>query len=176
MGRIVSERRRYLAVAACAVVVCAGAAVVGVVSQTASASRLPTAPSGGSVIGGVDGGGGLVVNAPGMWFAFNGAWESSASPVGIDQVMPRAGIARALHVHEQHEDPPTSVGALTFTIWKNDAATGVTCEVPVGSTSCSDDVDLARFAEGDRITLRLSSSVTVDAGDVSWSAVYQDGR
>jgi hypothetical protein len=176
MGRIVSVRRRHLLVAV-ASLTCAGAVIVGVANQSASASRRPTAPSDGSVIGGIDASGnGVIVNAPGMWFSFNGAWQNATGPVGIDQVMPRAGTARALHVFEQHQVPPTSVGSLTFTIWKNDAPTDVSCEVPAGSTSCSDDLHLARFAEGDRIALQLSSSLTVDAGAMSWSAVYDSAR
>ncbi len=66
----------------------------------------------------------------------------------------------------------------TFTVWKNGAATGLTCSVSAASTSpqsCSDAVHTVAVAAGDRLSMQVANTGSAATGNVveGWGMVCQ---
>jgi hypothetical protein len=67
----------------------------------------------------------------------------------------------------------TSVSANTvLVVQKNGVNTAVTCTVPKGGSSCSDNADTATFAQGDAVLVHASYSGLNSATSPAWSATY----
>jgi hypothetical protein len=56
-----------------------------------------------------------------------------------------------------------------FTVMKNGEATGVTCTVALGATSCADSADSVAFTAGQTIALRSVPTANPPARSARWS-------
>jgi hypothetical protein len=63
--------------------------------------------------------------------------------------------------------------AWTVTVFKNGAATAITCTVASGAQTCSDSTHSVAFAVTDQIQVQVTYSGNGGGGFSAWSGTYQ---
>jgi hypothetical protein len=59
---------------------------------------------------------------------------------------------------------------VVFTLFKNGAATAVTCTISSGGTTCSDNSDSVSFSAGDVVAVRIQNNSSNFVRDTRWTA------
>ena len=93
---------------------------------------------------------------------------SSTTETTVRLPVPIGGTVANLAVSLGGE-PMTGGKLYAFTIMRNGEATGVTCTVAVGTTSCADSVNSAAFSAGQTIALRSAPTANPPARAARWS-------
>jgi Collagen triple helix repeat (20 copies) len=94
----------------------------------------------------------------------------SATAVVARTTLPAGGTLRTFTA--SLGEAAGATGSVTFTVFKNETATGVTCSIPVGFLACVDTADTVTFAAGDRIEIEIKNGAGVFLVNANWTAGY----
>lgn len=156
----------------------------GVVGQPGQPG--PTGPTGPTGPPGTEAGLNIVYGSadlidrttPLAYVGLGGTGAAPADAPTSDSLVPFAGILSNLGVHFVTD--ATAATTVTATIYKNDAATALTCRAnpaTPGPFSCTDTVHSVAFAAGATLTLRVdnaaNSNGTGSLSGVRWTAQYR---
>jgi hypothetical protein len=87
-----------------------------------------------------------------------GSGRQELDPNDADTPLPIGGTLGDLRV----EQTTTGADPVAATVWINGVATGITCTIASGDTSCSDTTNTSTVSPGDRVTIEVNAG---DLGD-----------
>jgi len=128
----------------------------------------PTGPTGPSVPSYVTGSSGGQALPPGFHYVGVGGWGNVDDDVA--QVVPVTGTLSHLFVRRSAAAPAPGPTILTFTLYKNGAATALTCNNDQAGTAleCSDTSHTVPVAAGDTVSLQALTPNIVEP-TISWA-------
>jgi hypothetical protein len=119
----------------------------------------PTGPAGTAYVGGGFGG-----SLP--LFGFNMSLYAQTNPTA----MVYSGTLSHFTVHFF---TPVSTNTVLI-VERNGSSTGITCTVPAGTKTCSDEAHTASFAAGETVLIHASYSGILNSGtNPTWSGSYR---
>ncbi len=135
---------------------------------------------------GSGGGGGSSMILVGGGSAFNGSYTddnfiplaSSFRGSSYDLAASRVSLSGTLNLFAAAIPDATTETNYVFTVYKNGVATGLTCTVNQGSTSCSDLANCVEFTAGDTMAVLFkgnSGTGTSDNREGRFTAVFNVG-
>ncbi len=99
--------------------------------------------------------------------------NQNANETLVQNVIPATGTIKNFYVFV--ETAPVAGRSWTFTVRKNAADSAVTCTIVGDGTlrQCSDTTNVAPFAAGDLVAIRISASAPAPAGTPGqWTAQF----
>ncbi len=107
---------------------------------------------------------------------FGGPYEvwTATTSAAADVVMTSAGTLSNFTAADSVEED-AGHAPWTFTVYKNDVATSITCSIAAATTTCTDTTHTVAFAVGDKLSVLVTNTNKVDtahAAVVGWRANY----
>jgi hypothetical protein len=136
------------------------------VSRNVTINAIPGSLPGKAIIGG--GFTGVMASTTQNYLRFFGDHGPSTSYNLKSMPIPIAGTFKNLYVNKA-----TGATVVTFTLYKNGVATGLTCATSnLAPATCSDLTDSVSVLTGDTIAMGILPSTTTSTGDVSFSVEF----
>ncbi len=137
-----------------------------VVSRNVTINAIPGSLPVKTIMGG--GFTGAIASTAQNYLRFFGDHGPSTSYTLKSMIIPIAGTFKNLNVNKA-----TGATIVTFTLYKNGVATGLTCATSnLAPATCSDLIDSVSVLSGDTIALGIQPSTATSTGDVSFSVEF----
>jgi hypothetical protein len=123
-------------------------------------------------------GGAIVTNTTGTFFC---------APIGTSSIAPTQSCITPLHTYLQNSysiggtlsslqallDPAQAGGTVTLTVYQNGGATGLTCQIAAGTTTCSDTTHTITVSPNDLLSLQIVIAAGANTiNSLNWTGVF----